>query len=473
MSRKDSMPRKPNISLTVAGIILLVANALLLFIVIPAVSSRMNPAYGQDKYADGYDQLADNLAEGNGYRFYPETALTMMREPGYPVLLAGLQLAFGKSFLVVKAANMCLALTTAWLLTLITRRLSCNPWSQLIPSVLFLFHPGTLVAESRGGVEILFTFLIVLFMVGFFRAAERSRWWLFAGCGGILGLAVLVKSTPLLFPVFLLAYLVATQWQRRWAAVAQMACMAAALLAVLSPWIARNFQLTGRFVPTASVFGVSAQAGEYICAHRSEGKPMWVLDREAAFQRSDIGHRLGYQFRNDYYYQTFYRSIDELTFSSVLTQRVFAEYRQNPLLCLKCVSGNFINFWFAGRTEQSTLTNVLVQLPYLILGGVGLVLGLRNSGARVLGPLVLFMAYFMSVYVPILAQARYSMPLIPFVSVLGGISIAAIRERLSSRARLRVRAASIYRKKELMSIDQEKTERAGVLGLLHEQGDRQ
>src|SRR6266849_1297698 len=144
------------------GVVTVIVQAILLFIVIPEFSNRLTPFYNQDKSPDGYDILATNLAEGNGYRFYPETAKTLMREPGYPVLLAGFFLVFGHTFAVVKLTNMFLALTTAWLMTLVARRLASSRLLILGSPLLFLFHPGTLIAESRGGVEILFTLFIVL-----------------------------------------------------------------------------------------------------------------------------------------------------------------------------------------------------------------------------------------------------------------------------------------------------------------------
>ncbi len=50
--------------------------------------------------------------------------------------------------------------------------------------------------------------------------------------------------------------------------------MVLAMMAVLSPWITRNYFLTGKFIPTASVLGVSAQAGQYIGKHQFEGKAL-------------------------------------------------------------------------------------------------------------------------------------------------------------------------------------------------------
>ena len=421
--------KQPMVALC-GGVVLL--NALLLFFLLPEVSKRLHQFYNQDVYADGYDQLAQNLASGHGYRFYPDTAETVMREPGYPIVLAGLLLLFGGSFTAVKVTNVCLALAAAGLLMSISRRLSIPPTWIALPSILFLFHPGTVIAESRGGPEMLFTFLVVLYLLLLYRAVESGRWWNFAWSGAVLGLAVLVKSTPILFPVLLLPYLLFIERRHAPTTIRHIALMIATMLFVLTPWVVRNYQLTGRFIPTASVLGVSAQAGQYMCMHRSDHKPLWLLDREAAFVRDDLAHQLGYSFRNDFYYQTFYSTNDELNFSSYLTRRVLATYKSAPLLCVKCMALNVVNFWTAGKTAASTAASFVAQLPYLVLGVAGVILCALRSRLRTIGLVLLFMTYMMAVCIPIIAQARYSVPLLPLLSALATISIVAILDKMNS-----------------------------------------
>jgi dolichyl-phosphate beta-glucosyltransferase len=436
------MSRWQNKRLIGLALLIAIVHSTLLFLVLPKVGARLAPAYNQDRYSDGYDELAANLVAGNGYRFYPDTARTLMREPGYPVLLAGLLLTFGNSFTVVKLTNVILALLTAWLMMRIAKKLapdalSGNNLLTLAAPLLFLFHPGTLIAESRGGVEILFAFLITLFMLVLTNAIESNRWWLYLAGGIVLGITVSVRSTPMLFPFLLLVYLLVFE-RRRLSVLSicrNVTLMIVAMLAVLSPWIVRNYALTGKFVPTASVLGVSAHAGQYIGKHQFEGKPWWLLDREAARERDRLAAQLGYPFEDgdEGYYQTFYKSENEIKFSQYLFGKVIGEYQKSPALFLRLVGQNIFNFWFAGKTWAATAANVGLQLPYLVVAFFGALFSLKMKQAKIAGVMVLFMAYIMAVHLPILAQARYSMPLIPLISILASIALVTARRRMTER----------------------------------------
>jgi hypothetical protein len=61
---------------------------------------------------------------------------------------------------------------------------------------------------------------------------------------------------------------------------------------------------------------------------------------------------------------------------------------------------------------------------------MGAVLCVRNKQFKVIAPLVLFLIYIVAVYVPILAQARYSVPLIPILSILACITLVEAQRRL-------------------------------------------
>jgi hypothetical protein len=133
------------------------------------------------------------------------------------------------------------------------------------------------------------------------------------------------------------------------------------------------------------------------------------------------------------YYQTFYKTSDELSFSSYLFKRVVAEYRSSPMLFARCMTQNVFNFWFAGKTWKATGMNAMVQLPYLVFATVGSFRLIRGRTGRTGGLLVLFVLYVMAVHVPILAQARYSIPLISMIAILASTGLASFLKSSKQR----------------------------------------
>lgn len=429
------MNNKTKKLLIVSGLLLGLFHTIILFVAVPAASSKLTTSFNQEGYPDGYDLLAANLVAGHGYRFYPETARTVMREPGYPVLLAGLFLAFGQSFAAVKLCNLVFAFATAWMMFPISRRIVPDAqWHGVplyfLPSIFFLAHPGTLLAECRGGLEIIFAFLIVSFMRTVLYAIEAASAIAFTAAGFILGVTVLVRSTPILFPIFLLGYLLAIRQtlRSRVAIVLRVGAMICAMFLTVSPWIIRNFTLTGRFIPTTSVLGVSTQAGEYINEHLFEGRPMWMLDREASRVRDKLALDNGYAFEDgpQGYYQTFYKTSDEIAFSNYLAGVTTAKYKAHPFLFARCFVQNLFNFWFSGKTWTATALDFIVQLPFLLLALLGIVGKPVQASANARWILALFIGYLMLVHAPILAQARYSIPLVPFLSILAVSGILSV-----------------------------------------------
>ena len=406
-------------------------NAVILVALIPALSAYLKPFYSQDIYADGYNLLASNLVAGYGYRFYPDTADTLIREPGYPVLLAGIVKVFGESIVAVQVVNWCFVAAAAMLVVKLARKITTNGIAPLLAPLLFIFHPGTLVAESRAGVEAVLTFLVTLSIFLIYRATESNKTSDHAIAGIVLGLTVLVRSTPMLFPVFLLAYCIAcgpgSVLLRK--IISNIAVLTVAMFLTMSPWIVRNFRVTGRFMPTASVLGVSMQAGQYICEHSGDRKPWFILDREASQERAQVASQLGLRMKEgEIYYQVFYSTQDELSFSQYLAHRTVEKYWASPLLCLKCIGSNLVNFWIAGKDWHSRSLNAIVQAPFLACAAWGFVLSFR-SGNRFAWLALLFIGYSIAVCLPILAQARYSVPLLPLLSVFAAIALETIWHR--------------------------------------------
>src|SRR6185312_8703469 len=123
----------------------------------------------------------------------------------------------------------------------------------------------------------------------------------------------------------------------------------------------------------------------------------WLLDREASRERDLIAGRLGLRFEDgpQGYYQTFYRPQDEVEFSNYLLRQVRSAYRRSPLLLLRCIAQNTVNFWVGGKTLVATVANTCLQLPLLLLALAGIPLCLKSPAGHVAVVIILFIVYLM------------------------------------------------------------------------------
>jgi 4-amino-4-deoxy-L-arabinose transferase-like glycosyltransferase len=404
---------------------------LVLFAAVPAFQA-LNPGdYKADLYPDDYDLIAANLIEGNGYRFFPDTALTTMRTPGFVLVLAGIFFAFGKSLAAVKAFNLVLSTITAWLVYRLGLRTVGSATVAAVASLLYFFYPGTILADSRGGIETLFAFSIALFMLLLYRALESKKTADYAAAGACFGAMMLVKSSPGLFPAALLIYLLAVRRSggRIKAELVKFAALVAAASLVMSPWIIRNAELTGRFIPTMSVAGKSALEGLYVVKNQHRGKEHNELLWESVAQQFEIAKSMGLRFSDkEPYFPLFYSTDDELRYYDRLGHLVEDEFRQHPGVLFQTIGFNAVGFWVQGRTERATFFNIILSAPFLLLGVVGL--GLSVLRRYPVAPLVLFIGTFYIAHLPIQGVARYYIPLVPLISIFAAITFAGLGKAL-------------------------------------------
>jgi len=403
----------------------LVLNVLLVF-VLPHFITFFGD-YTVSTYSDYYNYIAINLLNGHGYRFFPETAETLLRTPGYPLFLIGVFNIFGESLNAIKIINIIIVYASALLL----RKLSLELCKEIkladIASIIFLLHPGVILAETRGAVEILFMFFIILFIYFGLQILKSNKYWAFVAFGLSIGVASVVRSTAILFPVFFIAYLL---WLRRNSSEFRKTVLGSlaiiiAMTAVLSPWIVRNYSVAGRFVPTMSVLGVSAHQGLSICKNGSIGGGRFEHMSAALDEELELATLQGRPHKGGHYCcgPWFYSTQDELEFTDYLKNRVVEEYIESPQLFLKCVAKNAIGFWVVGGDSKAEITNIVLQIPFLLFTIIGISLFFKQSFNERFGLILLFLGYFISVHLPIVTAARMSVPLVPLMSLFAGAGL--------------------------------------------------
>lgn len=425
-------------SLTLVLLAAFLIQAGVLFIVIPRMGDILAPEYGTG-FGDLYDLIANNLAHGNGYRIEANMGETMMREPGYPLFLFLVFKIAGYHIEAARTANLLLTVGISLMLIRLTRRVTGDWVTAGVAALVFLLYPGTLVAEARGGVEIAFIFILMCFMLALHRAVEKGSRRSYFAAGLVLGAVVMVRSTPLLLPVFLFVYLAFAvhSFKERLKLAVNIAVLGLGMALVMVPWVVRNYLLVEEFIPTATVSGVAAQEGQYTCQAMSGESPFRVSQQAAAQQRNDMARQMGVPFEG-WYYQYFYAARDEVAFNEKLLQKVRTGYADDPSLLARCAGQNLLNFWFLGKTWQATGQNVAMQLPLLGLALMGLGELRKRGRLREMGIMLTLILYIIVIQAPIIAHARHSIPVVPFLAIPVGVSLVSLWQKYKGRIPLKM-----------------------------------
>jgi hypothetical protein len=108
------------------------------------------------------------------------------------------------------------------------------------------------------------------------------------------------------------------------------------------------------------------------------------------------------------------------------------------MLFIKNVAQNTWRFWLQGKTSAATVANTIVTVPLLALAIIGVFLSFR----RRLGfePIVLFAVVYFLAHLPLIAFAKYHVPLIPFLAVFASVTISRPLESVLGRWKSRALA---------------------------------
>jgi hypothetical protein len=148
-----------------------------------------------------YLELARNLSNGHGYidiNGYPE----LLDTPFFPILLSSLSFLFNN---FITSAEYFVLFTNTLLipLTYLLGKKLYGTKTAIISSVLVSFYPELMRYSGLVLSESIYTFLIILCAVSFYRAIETNNTTTFALCGSLFGITYLSK--PIFFIYFVSA----------------------------------------------------------------------------------------------------------------------------------------------------------------------------------------------------------------------------------------------------------------------------
>lgn len=337
--------------------------------------------------------IADALASGRGFAdaFGCGHGPTAHLAPGYPVLLAALKLAAGAHFRdVLMLFSIAVSVLAYALLPWLSRRLGLGSrpgWIGMIVGLLLPLVPGL---EAHGQWENPLAALVLVLCLG---VSFSSSAWL---AGAAWGAAFLLS--PALLPVMLvwIAWRGLPAWRSSLLALA-------VSLAVVSPWMVRNYVQFGR------VF--------------------WIRDNMPLELRLAYGPGAGVQFDlanpiNDLHpgrpqaCRELKRS-GEIAYMDRMREQAFAWILRHPASAFALTLRRAWRFWWP---ELGLLRGAVAFACGLLA-----VIGFWKRCRLLLGVL----AVYPLVYYVVAASARYREPIQPIILLGAGLGILA----LASRAR--------------------------------------
>ncbi len=338
----------------------------------------------------------------------------MWRMPAYPFWLASVFAAFGRQLTLVRLFQAVLGGLACVLLFAIARRIF-DQTVAMLAALYFAFYPPHLYMAGQILSENLLLPAALLATLAFLKMMEKPSIRSAALCGVLAGLSALVKPES----GIVAAAMIATIWligrERR---PGLSAALALAIVLVITPWMIRNYRLSGHLV-LSSVGGEAFWGGnnEYVL-DQPKYRGYWmapadmpeqfeqVLAAPTEYERDRVRWRLGWEFldthRGDIPRLVFYKL---RRFYSVLVQdpkerialvlsfglllpfivaglainaRRFLRDRHPGFLLIAVIAGYnllAIVFWGANRMR-------LVIDPMLILFGVWAAIALVRYGLR-------------------------------------------------------------------------------------------
>lgn len=373
-----------------------------------------------------YFQCAESIAKGFGYVKHGGFA-TAYFPVGYSLFLGMLFWVSGISIAVAQTANLVLSAISLVLVYWIAREIFASELTGRL-SVLFLaFYPNNIAYTPLLGVEVFHLFLLLLgaaVLLPCISNGDESGTGRLVMAGLVFGLATLVKMQTLLLPAFLLFLCSQFSLEKKSLSnrLKKIGILYAVLIAVLSPWIVRNYILYGDIV-LSNNDGLNLYMG-----NGPEANGTWVA--VPWFPRDN-------------------NTQEDYTLNQTARREAIGYIKTHPFCTLTLIphkllalfshgDGVYWNFVGARSTcnsgrsilRWSDQINTIYEIVLLILFVASLLLGIwkrlrlgRGHGWPLFGILVI--VYFIGIYLVYYGAARYHFPITPWAMMYSAALVSA------------------------------------------------
>lgn len=361
------------------------------------------------------------------------------RPPGYPYFLAAVYFFTGGSYLAPRVLQMVLGLAGIALMHLLARRLF-GVLAGLLTAALMGTYWAFVYYEGEVNDPALFVFLLpcILWAAALWRDRFQARWALLAGL--LIGGYAIMRPNILLFGPFLAAWMLWAAWRagRLPRVPASWAALLCATLAVIAPVTARNWLVSGEFVPVSTYFGQNLFIGN---SAESDGFTPWTpylqkLEGTGQFSvwvYNNIVRGLGREVGKE--------NLTHSEASDLFARKALDHIRAHPGHALRLALRKAVLFW----SPREITGNKVVEYekrhypPLKYLPGFWLPGGLFLAGLLTLGwdrlrgrkcgdpPLLALLLVFVLVYyasfLPFFVNGRARHPLVGIFLLLGAAAV--------------------------------------------------
>jgi hypothetical protein len=398
-----------------------------------------------------YDMLARSIASGNGFRWYAEEDLNMLKQyvdfdlstaknydpayglytsfraPLYPTFLAIVYFIFGQDFSRFFYARLAQAIflgaTLAPLTYLVAKELSFFfPLSNdegkkkeervaRLSAWIVACYPILLVYPLGLGTENPFFILLLCSFYFLLKSINQPSTFNFLFAGIFLGLTALTRSVILPFVGVAILYLIYTH--RKQASFALLS-----FVLVITPWVIRNSLLHGKLTGIETSMGYNLYLGYHPLGNGSFvfGPSLDLLTIMDDAERDEVGTRNAIEIIKHQPERFIPLAINRLGFFFGLEKRVLMYFYSNNLL---------------GYIPQPILITIafILLFPFVILSILSVfgVLSLKKNHQTAL--LLLLITCYLLPHIFILSEDRFHLALIPYFAILASYGWVLIREK--------------------------------------------
>ncbi len=368
--------------------------------------------------ADGYWKLAECLVRGEDYSIYTPPR-RVLRMPGFPLFLAGAMSVVGEDHFRVRLVLALSGVFACFVVYLLGKEL-VNESIGLIAAALVAVSPVMagfsvlFLSETLFAVTMLISlWVLVKLSKTKFGTEDQFRGNVLSLLAGIsLAAAFYVRPSWLLILPVVIVILVFSAKGYRTAAMQRALVMTLGFMLTLVPWVYRNYQVTGHFVPTTLWAGPSLYDG--LNPKATGDSDMTFFDQENVLDR-----------------------MSEYEMNQHYTRRAVAYAKQHPGHVVELMGAKLLRYWKPWPNAPQfqsfwmMLAVSVIFIPVILFAMYGAWVSRDQSLLLLitLGPLI----YFSLIHLIFVSSLRYRLPAEYGLYILSAVGIYHLFFHLSQR----------------------------------------